>query len=111
MASYERKFSALGSEADRDLAAAYSQLNELKQDVARLRLELARDKDLLNKLKKSQQTRGVALSKARKREAALLQQLDALGVTIEGAPERESIFRTKATKAPETGSDGRYPIG
>lgn len=100
MASYERKFSALGAEADRDLAAAWTQLNQLKQDVARLRLELARDKQLLEVLKKSQQTRGAQLAKAREREAALLRQLDALGVEVEGAPKRETIFRTKATKHP-----------
>lgn len=100
MASYERKFSALGSEADRDLAAAWTQLNQLKQDVARLRLELARDKQLLQVLKKSQQTRGAQLAKAREREAALLRQLDELGAKIEGAPERQSVFRTKATKHP-----------
>jgi len=94
MASYERKFSALGSEADRDLAAAYSQLNELKQDVARLRLELARDKALLRTLQRSQQTRGAQLAKAREREAALLRQLDALGVAVEGERPRESFFRS-----------------
>lgn len=99
MASYERKFSALGAEADRDLAAAWTQLNQLKQDVARLRLELARDKDLLLKLRKSQETRGAQLAKAREREAALLRQLDALGVDVEGH-ERESFFKTKATKHP-----------
>lgn len=80
MASYERKFSALGSEADRDLAAAWAQLNQLKQEVARLRLSLEKDRALLAKLKKSQQTRNAALLKAREREAALLRQLAELGV-------------------------------
>lgn len=100
MASYERKFSALGSEADRDLAAAWTQLNQLKQDVARLRLELALDKQLLEVLKKSQQTRGAQLAKAREREAALLRQLDELGITVADTPVRETIFKTKATKHP-----------
>lgn len=62
-------------------------------------LELARDKDLLLKLRKSQETRGAQLAKAREREAALLRQLDALGVDVEGH-ERESFFKTKATKHP-----------
>jgi septal ring factor EnvC (AmiA/AmiB activator) len=100
MASYERMFSALGAEADRRLAAAWTQLNELKQEVASLRLELARDKELLRTLQRSQETRGRRLARAREREAALLQQLAELGVELEDAPARESFFRTKATKAP-----------
>ena len=100
MASYERKFSALGSEADRELAAAWAQFNELKQEAASLRAELARDKDLLHQLKKSQQARVLALDRARAREAALRQQLDALGVAAAVEQPRESFFHTKATKHP-----------
>jgi hypothetical protein len=100
MASHERKLSGIGADIDRELAAAWTQFNELKQEVAGLRSELARDKALIRTLQRSQQTRGAALAKAREREAALLRQLDAIGVAVQGERPRESFFKTKATKHP-----------
>ena len=100
MASYERKFSGLGSDVDRELAAAWGQVNVLKQAVASLRQEVDKNAELLRVLQKSQQTRSNALQKSRAREADLKSQLEALGIEVKDGSPSESIFRTKATKHP-----------
>ena len=106
MASYERRFSGLGSDVDRELAAAWGQVNVLKQAVASLRLEVNKNAELLRVLQKSQQTRSNALQKSRAREADLKSQLEALGIEVKDSSPRETIFRTKGAKGPVTPSDG-----
>jgi len=100
MASYERRLSGIGTDVDRELAAAWTQVNDLKQAVVRLNQQVLENKELLQTLQRSQATRNRALVRAREREAELLRQLHAAGVAVEGERPRESIFKTKATKHP-----------
>lgn len=84
MASYERKFSGIGSDVDRELAAAWTQVNNLTQTVARLTVKVGENAELLRVLKKSQATRDEALRKSRAREADLRRQLEKAGVAPAG---------------------------